>query len=308
MQDLTIVMYHYIGPTADIKYPGIKSLELEGFKRQLDYLQERFTIVNVDQILAYINNKHALPKKACWLTFDDGHKNHYKYVLPELKKRKLQGSFFPPRDAIKNSNVLDVNSIHHILAKCNNLPKLRETLDKLCLEASIKRSELKNFWKKYGVANRFDDEITMYVKRMLQHALSDENRNFIIKKLFQEYVGVSQKELSDEIYMSVLEVCELVKEGMYVGSHGSGHYWLDKITKENQREDIQDSLDFLEEVGAPTTNWVMCYPYGAYNSDTLSLIKSLGAKIGITTKVSKANLDLDNQLLLPRLDTNDFPQ
>ena len=29
MQDLTIVMYHYIGPTADIKYPGIKSLEYQ---------------------------------------------------------------------------------------------------------------------------------------------------------------------------------------------------------------------------------------------------------------------------------------
>ena len=52
----------------------------------------------------------------------------------------------------------------------------------------------------------------------------------------------------------------------------------------------------------------MCYPYGAYNSDTLSLVNSLGAKVGITCEVRKANLDTDNQLILPRFDTNDFPQ
>ena len=143
---------------------------------------------------------------------------------------------------------------------------------------------------------------------MLQHALPKEIRNFITQKLFQEYVGVSQKELSNELYMSVSEIRELVKEGMYVGSHGSRHYWLNEITKENQRIDIQDSLEFLEDVGASTKDWVMCYPYGAYNSDTLSLIDSLGAKIGITCEARKANLDIDNQLTLPRFDTNDFPQ
>ena len=308
MNEINIIMYHYIRPATDNKYPGIKSLDLNGFKRQLDYFQERFVIISVDQILDSINSKSTLPKNACWLTFDDGYKDHYNYVFPELKKRKLQGSFFPPRDVIKNSELLDVNSIHHILSKCKNISELRVSLDKLCLESSIKSSELKYFWDKYGVPNRWDNATTIYIKRMLQHALPEENRNFITQKLFQEYVGISQKELSNELYMSVSEIRELVKEGMHVGSHGSRHCWLNKITKENQRIDIQDALEFLEDVGASTKDWVMCYPYGAYNSDTLSLIDSLGAKIGITCEARKANLDLDNQLTLPRFDTNDFKQ
>ena len=308
MNEINIIMYHYIRPATDNKYPGIKFLDLNSFKRQLDYLQERFVIISVDQILDSIKNKNTLPKNACWLTFDDGYKDHYNYVFPELKKRKLQGSFFPPRDAVKNSELLDVNSIHHILSKCKNISKLRVSLDKLCLESSIKSSELKYFWHKYGVPNRWDNAQTIYIKRMLQHALPEENRNFITQKLFQEYVGISQKELSNELYMSVSEIRELVKEGMHVGSHGSRHCWLNKITKENQRIDIQDALEFLEDVGASTKDWVMCYPYGAYNSDTLSLINSLGAKIGITCESRKANLDIDNQLTLPRFDTNDFTQ
>ena len=40
MSNLTIVMYHYVRPIKESKFPGIKGLELEGFKRQLDYLSE----------------------------------------------------------------------------------------------------------------------------------------------------------------------------------------------------------------------------------------------------------------------------
>ena len=52
----------------------------------------------------------------------------------------------------------------------------------------------------------------------------------------------------------------------------------------------------------------MCYPYGAYNENTLSLLKDLGASIGVTTIPRVANLEIDNPLTLPRLDTNDFQQ
>ena len=52
----------------------------------------------------------------------------------------------------------------------------------------------------------------------------------------------------------------------------------------------------------------MCYPYGAYNDNTLSLIKKLGASLGVTTEVGEANLLANNPFTLPRLDTNDFPQ
>ena len=47
MSDLTIVMYHYVRPIVNSKYPGIKGLELEGFVRQLDYLQENFRIISI---------------------------------------------------------------------------------------------------------------------------------------------------------------------------------------------------------------------------------------------------------------------
>lgn len=167
---------------------------------------------------------------------------------------------------------------------------------------------LTSYYEEYAVANRFDNAGTIYVKRMLQHVLPEEIRSSITSKLFHDFVGISQSNFSQELYMSVEEVSQLVKSGMYVGSHGSMHHWLDRISSEQQEQDIVRSLEFLERVGASSKNWIMCYPYGAYNDTTLSLLQKYKASIGITTEVRTADFSKDNQFTLPRLDTNDFPQ
>ena len=50
--------------------------------------------------------------------------------------------------------------------------------------------------------------------------------------------------------MSIDELKKLYNLGMSIGSHGSMHYWLDKLPYEKQKEDILSSLGFLEEIGA----------------------------------------------------------
>ena len=111
--------------------------------------------------------------------------------------------------------------------------------------------------------NRWDTADVIYFKRMLQHALPLKMRNSITESLFKKYVGVTESEFSRELYMDIEEVRQLVTNGMYVGSHGSMHHWLDKVSVEEQRQDVKDSLEFLDNVGAPTEGWVMCYPLGS---------------------------------------------
>ena len=307
MTDLTIVMYHYIRPIIGSEFPGIKGLEIEGFKRQLDFLENNYSIVSSEQVIDKIIKNKELPPKACWLTFDDGYKDHYQYVLPELINRNLSGAFFPPRVAIKENKILDVNSIHHILSCSDDNNKLVADLNDLCLQLGMTNEQIHAYYKEYGVANRFDNADTIFIKRMLQHALPEQLRNEITSILFEKIVGISEAKFSSRLYMSIDEVRKLVSSGMYVGSHGSMHYWLDRISSQKQKVDISSSMEFLEEVGAPTSNWIMCYPYGAYNDTTLSILKEMGASIGVTTDFRKANLEIDNPLTLPRFDTNDFP-
>jgi peptidoglycan/xylan/chitin deacetylase (PgdA/CDA1 family) len=305
-QSLTIVMYHYVRPILKTEHPNIKGLELEKFYKQLDYFEENYSIIDTEDVINSILTNKKLPCNACWLTFDDGYKDHIKYVMPELLKRKISGAFFPPKNAITESCMLDVNSIHFILS-CNKfIDDLVTDLNYLCKQHGINDTKIRSFYKTYNIADRFDDANTMYVKRMLQYVLPEEIRRNIVALLFKKYVGVSQKNFSSKLYMNIKEVSELVKNGMYVGSHGSAHNWLNKINEDQQKKDIVSSLAFLEEIKAPTSNWIMCYPYGAYNKKIISLLKKLGASAGVTTEVRKAIIGKDNPLTLPRFDTNDF--
>ena len=108
--------------------------------------------------------------------------------------------------------------------------------------------------------------------------------------------------------MSIKDLEQLVSEGMYIGNHSYNHYWLNSVSYNKQYNEIKESLKFLEEIQAPNNNWIMCYPYGAYNKDTISILKKLNCIAGLTTKVGIANLTKNNLFELSRFDTNDFPQ
>ena len=305
---LAIVMYHYVREIKKSKYPKIKGLEFEGFKRQLDYLEDNYTIISAEDLIEFSISGKSLPSKACYLTFDDGYKDHIDYVLPELLRRNLQGSFFIPVKPVVEREMLDVNSIHFILATCSNYSMLVSELNSLCHSYAFSEGALSEYWNTYAKQSRFDVKEVVYIKRMLQHVLPEEIRNKITQNLFERYVGVSQSSFAEELYLSVDDTAKLVEAGMYIGSHGYKHTWLNKGTVDEQKREIDLSLEFLKSIGAPTDNWVMCYPYGAYNDDTLSILGSKKCAIGITTKVGFADFKTSSLLELARFDTNDLPQ
>ena len=47
-----------------------------------------------EEVIEAVLKKKSLPKNACWLTFDDGYIDHYKYVFPYLKKKKKSQQIF----------------------------------------------------------------------------------------------------------------------------------------------------------------------------------------------------------------------
>ena len=71
-----------------------------------------------------------------------------------------------------------------------------------------------------------------------------------------------------------------------------------------QKNEIDLTVNFLDDIGTNINNWIMCYPYGDYNASLLDLLKIKKCLLGFTTKIDIANLNKDNLLTLPRLDTN----
>ena len=308
MNEVNIIMYHYVREIKNSKYPKIKGLEISGFRRQLDYFTDNFNIIKAEDVINFVKNGANLPERSCLLTFDDGYKDHLIFVLPELLKRNLQGSFFPPVRPVIEREILDVNRIHFILASTNNFADLVNDVNKLSIEHGITTSELNYFKSQYAIPSRYDTADVMYVKHVLQHALSEDIRSSISSKLFRAYVNRNELDFADELYLSFDETKKLIDSGMYVGSHGYRHLWLDKESYDSQLSEIDLSLKFLKDVGARTNNWIMCYPYGAYNKNTLRILTERNCAVGLTTKVGIAEVKRDFSLELSRFDTNDYPQ
>lgn len=308
MNPLTIVMYHYVRPIKDSEYPEIKGLELDLFKEQLDFFQDNFNVVTMESVIDSLNGKCKLPEKPMLLTFDDGYKDHYEYVFPELKKRGMQGSFYVPSGILKNKKVLDVNKIHFILA-CSEIDDLLQEVKGMLEKYGKLGYEIESYetmFKRLAIANRWDKKEVIFVKRLLQTYLEEELRGKIVDELFVKIVGVSEEEFSEKLYVSMDDIIEMKKGGMFFGLHGDRHYWLNQLPEDKMKEDIDNGLSFFEAV-IDKDYIVMNYPYGGYNEEVLSYCKSIGCKLGFSVEARQVDMDLDNPMKYPRLDTNDFP-
>lgn len=309
-QPLTVVMYHYVRRIAESRYPEIKGIELELFVEQLEFFAKHYNVVTMEQVLAAKYRSQALPEKALLLTFDDAYSEHFTHVYPILKKMGMQGSFYVPAKTVLEHKVLDVNKIHFILASTSDIQQLVGSL-KIELERYTSDYDLKSFdeyYAEFAVANRFDCQDVIFVKRMLQHALPEELRNIISDKLFAQYVGMEEAAFCRELYMDKYQLEQLVRDGMHVGCHGYDHYWWNKLDKKSLEIELTRSKEFLASIGCDMQNWTACYPYGSSSENVVVELKKQGCKVAFTTEVRVADLALGDPLLLPRLDTNDLPK
>lgn len=307
-------MYHYVRDLKNSRYPNIKGLSIDLFKEQIGFLKKHYHFVSVEQVIDACCNNQSLPEHAVLLTFDDAYVDHFINVFPILEKEHIQGAFYPPVKAVTEHTVLDVNKIHFILASTQ-----KEDFSKLLNEVRVLLDFYRDeyhllpygvYVEKLAVANRFDPQEVIFIKRLLQVELEESVRKIITDILFEKIVGINESAFSRELYMSIDQIKCMVDCGMHIGSHGYDHYWLGSLPKEMQEFEIKKSIEFISAVGGDINNWSVCYPYGDYNDDTISLLKENGCKLGFTTRVDVASLDEDGDAVfkLPRLDTNDLPK
>jgi peptidoglycan/xylan/chitin deacetylase (PgdA/CDA1 family) len=308
-QPLTIVMYHYVRDLERSRFPRIKGLSLERFRRQLDYIESHYTPVTVEAVLASMSTAEPLPENAVLLTFDDGYSDHFANVFPLLDERQIQGCFFPPAQAILEHCVLDVNKIQFVLASVPDAKDLLDQIFALLPEFSVSH-RLKTreaYLESVTEQHRYDTHEVIVLKRLLQRELPESVRAEIVRRLFARHVTTDEAAFASELYMSVEQIACLRRHGMHIGSHGYTHAWLNHIPSEAQAEEVDQSLAFLGRFGVTLDSWTICYPYGGFNDSLLQIVGSRCCSLGFTVEPRVADLSADDPLALPRVDTNDLP-
>lgn len=306
---LTIVTYHYVRDLANSRYPAIKGRDLAEFSGQLDHISQHYEVVTTSHVIATLKGETDLPENACWLTFDDGYLDHFTNVLPQLFDRKMHGAFFPAVNAVVHGQLLDVNKGHFIRAAQTDTTPIIDGI-KNFIDAHAQSDGIQSFdayWAEYAKPGVYDPMDIMFIKRVLQHALPEGLRNALVDELFQRFVSIDQKAFAGELYASEDQLRMMIQCGLYIGGHGAKHYWLDRLEADEQEVEIDAGLEFLRRLGAPTTDWVMCYPYGASDAKLRAMMLRKGCSAALTIEPGIADLTTNDPLLLPRIDTNELP-
>jgi len=310
MNNLTIVMYHYVRDLKNSRYPDIKGLDINLFKEQIDYMRKHYHIITMEEVIHSIDNQVKIPDKSVLLTFDDAYSDHYTRVFPILDKYNLQGSFYTPSKVVTEHTVLDVNKIHFILASVEDKLSIVSDLKELVTHYQ-KEYQLEDFdyyYKKLAQYDRYDTKEVIFIKRLLQVELVEELRLKLVDTLFKKYIGMSEDAFSRELYMNEEQLKHMLRSGQHIGNHGYNHYWWNSLTKEEMSKELDLSISFLENLGVDMTNWTACYPYGSYDDQSIKMLEERGCKLAVTTEVDIATTTKNTRFIMPRLDTNDIPK
>ena len=309
MRPVTIVMYHYVRPIAASRYPGIRGLEVEQFRGQLDYIARHYTPISIENLIAAIGEGAELPPRPILLQFDDGYTDHVDHVAPELERRGWLGTFFPIASAALDRAILIANKVQFVLAAVDDV-------EHLIVEMEEAIQDLGNGWdllplseyrKRHFHETRIDTAPVIYIKRMLQVGLPEDLRARVASRLFARHVSSDERDFSDGLYLSVSQLKRLADAGHNIGCHTDQHPWLGSLAATAQREEIVAGLRVLDAIGLPRDNFTFCFPYGDFNADSLQVLAELGCAAAFTAEVALAEPSPATRLKLPRLDTIDLP-
>lgn len=300
----TIVMYHYVRSVHNSIIGGLKVLDVDNFYSQLKFLNKEYDIIDHIDFHNFLFLNQKLPSKPMLLTFDDGYLDNYRYVFPVLQELNLKASFYIP-NYFENRKLLDVNAIQILLTKEDQHEEYILFI-KNYMKNNLSDLKYENILSEISFNSRFDSDIVVIIKKLLQHILPEINRKEIISKLLEKYFDYDMEKLFEEFYCNKMQINLMIKSGMHVGGHGVRHYWLNNLNLDDQIKEIEGSLLFLNSLHTQPF-YSFCYPFGGYNAITIDLLKKYGFKYSFTTRVGDFTLDKSNRYEIPRFDTNDFP-
>ena len=300
------IMYHYV-QKPDHFYPGLKFLHEKSFIRQLDFLKKTFGFIKRKDWLYSLNNKTQNKNlKGVILTFDDGLACHYDTVYQILRKKNLWGIFYVPCKPYLNNEILDVHKIHILTGKFE-IEKLLKLAEDIVDENMILTSKVEEF-KSNTYQRQSNKKSVTDFKRLLNYFIKEEYKSNVIDEIAKS-IGI--KNFSKQYYLDIKSIQEMHKNNMIIGSHSVNHPLMSKLSFNEQKSEIDSSINFLKTV-IDYDHKTYCHPYGgkiSYNKNTLRILKEKGVRYAFSVDnrdITHKDLHL-NFYTLPRYDCTEFP-
>lgn len=301
-----VVMYHYVRDTWKTDFPSIKALAVADFEAQLDWLQERFQVLDYPRFEQALAGQSALDRPGALLTFDDGFQDHYRQAWPILRRRGLGGVFFISGATMSlRPRLLNVHKIHFLLSKLG-AGRFAQAVGQGLARLSQGLPQ-DNDHSRAGIY-RYDQRPDLDIKRLLNYELPHGLTDRLLSELFARVLG-EEEEFAGGLYLSGEMVREMAHQGQSFGYHTENHRVLSRLDPDGQAAELLGGVDLIRGLtGQPTVPF--CYPFGhrhTYDHHTLAILDRAGYATAFNTVRRPADLPSQAVLEIPRLDTKDLP-
>ena len=270
-----ILMFHRIihKKEPDVLLQGGMYVDLNTFKKQILYLNNKYTIISLDKILNIIDLKlkGEVNKPYCIFTFDDGWKDFYENAYPILLSFKIHATVFLPTDYIGTNKQFWTDKLAHILCKMEKE------------DSAFINSRYKNIIKDIGdLRGSVEARLESAVK--ILKSLPMENIEQILDEIAERLKLKSEADVNS--FLSWEEVREMYNSGIVsFGSHTKSHKILTTASEKVIQDELLQSRKKLIEEGVVSPSFIpFTYPNGNYTDKIAKMVKEAGYALALTTE------------------------
>lgn len=259
---LRVLTYHRIVEPGDgTIYPGVVSTTPGGFEQQVRSLVARFRVISLEEAVAALRGRSALPSRALLLTFDDAYRDFAEHAWPVLRSLGLPAVLFVPTAFPDHpERAFWWDRLYRAFAAARREDELPSAAGMLRLGSPASRE--RSF-------RRVRDRV-----KELPHREAME--------LVARVCGALEPSPAVGAVLGWDELRALAREGIALCAHTRNHPLLDRIGPDEVRAEVAGALaDLRRELGAALP--VLAYPDGRYDRTALRVVREAGIEVGFTT-------------------------
>jgi peptidoglycan/xylan/chitin deacetylase (PgdA/CDA1 family) len=261
--------YHRIddadAPGFDTFKPNV-SASPELFAQQMDYINKRFSVISIKDLLGWINGDKRLPKYPLLITFDDGYADNYTNAHPILERNGFPTVIFLATGCIGK----DTPFFWDLAAYCFAHTKLKKAEFPLIGEQT---------WDNEIERDRVLEKWNSAIKW-----LPYQERELMANRLLEILQVTIPQDAFSGLYMTWNQVRQLARRGVDMGAHTENHPILTKISIERVKNEFASSKKLImEKTGQSVESFA--YPNGLssdFNNEIVDIVREEGFKVAFT--------------------------
>ena len=262
---------------------------VDTFSKQIEYIYKTYGFASSEELVNTKNDKRVV------LTFDDGFEDNYTNVLPIIQAYDIPALFFIATETIHTQRETWCNELIRIILEGYAYPNDF----RFCENGKMKLFPTETVEQRIALYRYF---------RNIMLGLNMEERDDIFDLLKAWADTDRYPARTTHRMMSREQIRDLSsKENISIGCHTVTHPSLGLLTVEQQRYEILQSQNTLEEIIDKKVDQ-FAYPFGGindYNITTMNILESLNFKRAYSTTFKRKS-KLDSVFEIPRVCINEM--